>query len=702
MIKSLYIENFLSISKIELDNLDEMDIICILGSYKDKIGYSNGSGKSALSETINFVTNGDHRYKTDFEVIRLGQEFAKVKMVHINKKNKLEITRILKKKINSTATSSTVEVKLNDEIVASGTREGQQYINKYFSVTPEDFKASYFFRQKEHDTLLKLRSSERIKFMQKFFKSYIFDDAKKHSAKERNKFSVELTQYEGRLYTFLEEQKGMLIESDLKSNVVKLKVSIEELKRNIQELNKKNILIETRIKKETNKNVKALENKRKLQDIKDRIEEIEFEIEKGTVSRHKYLREISSINRFIDSKRLSIKASVKEWSEKNQEKLDNKKDKIDKKIVDVQVNNAKIQLAVSALKNLNFDICPTCGAKMSGETKKAKVIFNRNIIKDLQESNIELGNAISIDERKIIEIKNIKKIQIQKWNDQQRVETEIKTLSISLKGKQDFLDAYLSQTEVWKERLNTANKKKLMIVEIKIDKIILEKLSIEKSKVNSKVNLYNLSIEEKTGDLSKKQTLLERVKNLKKKIVEVKKVQNELRKKISDRAVLEDVFEKCKMEIISTGIEELEEHANNVIREIGAVHKEITFEKVKENQKGDTTDALNIYLTDDKGKRVVDGLSGGEWDLTSFALRTSLARYKLLRMNSIIDFIILDEIFGALDDNSRTELVNIIKLMKEEFAQVIVITHTELKNEFEHVIEVQMNEKGYTELLTTI
>ena len=494
----------------------------------------------------------------------------------------------------------------------------------------------------------------------------------------------------------------MLIESDLKSNVVKLKVSIEELKRNIQELNKKNVLIEIRIKKETNKNVKALENKRKLQDIKDRIEEIEFEIEKGTVSRHKYLREISSINRFIDSKRLSIKASVKEWSEKNQEKLDNKKDKIDKKIVDVQVNNAKIQLAVSSLENLNFDICPTCGAKMSGETKKAKVIFAKNIIKDLQESNIELGNAISIEERKIIEIKNIKKIQIQKWNDQQRVETEIKTLSISLKGKQDFLDAYLSQTEVWKERLNTANKKKLMIVEIKIDKIILEKLSIEKSKVNSKVNLYNLSIEEKTGDLSKKQTLLERVKNLKKKIVEVKKVQNELRKKISDRAVLEDVFEKCKMEIISTGIEELEEHANNVIREIGAVHKEITFEKVKENQKGDTTDALNIYLTDDKGKRVVDGLSGGEWDLTSFALRTSLARYKLLRMNSIIDFIILDEIFGALDDNSRIELVNMIKLMKEEFAQVIVITHTELKNEFEHVIEVQMNEKGSTELVTTI
>ncbi|KKL56540.1 hypothetical protein LCGC14_2244370, partial [marine sediment metagenome] len=109
--------------------------------------------------TIHFAVTGNHRYKTDFEVIRIGQDFTKVSMIHINKKNKLEITRILKKKVNSKATSSTVEVKLNDEIVASGTREGQQYINKYFSVTPEDFKASYFFRQKEHDTLLKLINS---------------------------------------------------------------------------------------------------------------------------------------------------------------------------------------------------------------------------------------------------------------------------------------------------------------------------------------------------------------------------------------------------------------------------------------------------------------------------------------------------------------------------------------------------------------
>ncbi len=700
MIESLCIENFLSIKKIELNNLSKIDIVCILGSYKDKKGYSNGTGKSSLSETIHFAVTGNHRYKTDFEVIRIGQDFTKVSMIHINKKNKLEITRILKKKVNSKATSSTVEVKLNKEIVASGTREGQQYINKYFSITPEDFKASYFFRQKEHDTLLKSGSSERIKFLQKFFKSYIFDDAKKKSAKERNIFSTELIQHEGRLYTLLEEQKDMSTESDLKSTVVKLKVSVEELKRSIQSLNKKNILIETKIKEEVNKNAKAIENKRKLQVVKDKIQDIEYEIEKGVVSKNKYLREIMFINKDINSKKLLIKTSVKEWSEKNQEKLDNKKDVVDKKTVDVQVNNAKIQLAVSALENLNFDICPTCGAKMSSEIKKAKTKFAKNIIKDLQESNIDLSNSITIEQRKIAEIKRVKQLQIKKWNDQQRIEIKIKTLSISLKGKQDFLDAYLTQIEEWKHKLDLVNISKTKIGELRVDKVILEKLNKEKKVINNKVSLYNLSIEEKISELSKKQTLLERVKKLKKKIAEVKRIQNELRRKVSDRAVLEDIFEKCKMEIISIGIEELEEHANNVMSEVGAVHKEIIFEKTKEGQKGNISDVIDIYLIDDKGKRMVNGLSGGEWDLTSFALRTSLARYKLLRMNSIIDFVILDEIFGALDDNSRVELANMIKLMKEEFAQIFVITHTELQSTFEYIIEVEMNEEGFTELKT--
>ena len=162
--------------------------------------------------------------------------------------------------------------------------------------------------------------------------------------------------------------------------------------------------------------------------------------------------------------------------------------------------------------------------------------------------------------------------------------------------------------------------------------------------------------------------------------------------------ILEEIFEKCKMEIISTGVEELEEHANNIIREVGAVQKEIIFEKVKEGQKGEMTDALDIYLIDDKGKRMINGLSGGEWDISAFALRASLARYKLLRMNSIIDFMILDEVFGALDPNSRDELVKIISMMKDDFSQVFVITHTDLKDAFEHTIDIEMSEEGVTRL----
>ena len=118
MLDYIYIENFLSIKKIEVKDLSKLDIVGIIGSFADKKGYSNGSGKSGWNESFDFAMNGTHRYKTDAEVIRLGTDFCKVIMEHINGKNKIRITRMLKRKPNNPkATTSTVMVELNGEKV---------------------------------------------------------------------------------------------------------------------------------------------------------------------------------------------------------------------------------------------------------------------------------------------------------------------------------------------------------------------------------------------------------------------------------------------------------------------------------------------------------------------------------------------------------------------------------------------------------
>ena len=161
MIKYLGIYDFLSIEKIEVE-LSNVDVVSIIGSFEDKEGYSNGSGKSSFAEAIYFAFTGKHRYKTDIEAIRIGKDEAKVVLVNTNGKDELYIERTFKKNFKGKSTNSALVVKLNSEIVASSTREGQLYINNYFSTNPEDFLASYFFRQKEYDNFLRAKSSKRI------------------------------------------------------------------------------------------------------------------------------------------------------------------------------------------------------------------------------------------------------------------------------------------------------------------------------------------------------------------------------------------------------------------------------------------------------------------------------------------------------------------------------------------------------------
>ena len=67
-------------------------------------------------------------------------------------------------------------------------------------------------------------------------------------------------------------------------------------------------------------------------------------------------------------------------------------------------------------------------------------------------------------------------------------------------------------------------------------------------------------------------------------------------------------------------------------------------------------------------------------------------------MNSKIDFMILDEIFAALDEVSREEIISVINFFKGDFAQIFSISHTDLRKSFEHNIVLEMDKKEITRL----
>jgi len=267
-----------------------------------------------------------------------------------------------------------------------------------------------------------------------------------------------------------------------------------------------------------------------------------------------------------------------------------------------------------------------------------------------------------------------------------------------MEGEESILKAYQDQIKDLKLHNGSLEEKKDLLKVCAIDRTLLNKLKIGKVRLEREQEESRERLMEEATNLARMEESFKELKKIKLQLKKVKEEEKGIRQEIADRFVLEDIFEKCKIETVSVGLKEIEEIACDIISQIGAVSKEIEFSTQKETQKGESYDSLDIYLVDNKGKRDVRGLCGGEWDTTAFAIRMAMAKYKLQRMNSKVDFIILDEVFGALDFNSRMELATCINLLKNDFKQVFTISHTDITDMFENVIEVEMDKYEVTQL----
>ena len=701
MIKLLEINDFLSIEHILRDDLDKMNVIGILGSYGNDEGYSNGIGKSAFIEGMYFAITGKHRYKTDIQVIRIGKNRASVRMININDKEKLSIERILEKKKGGRSTSSTAIVKLNDETVASGTDESQKYINEYFSITPEDFINSYYFRQKKYDGFLKETSGGRIRFLQKFFKSYIFEKAREISSKNRNVKLGELKQLEGKIDVIKEQKLRFATKNALESIISKTKKIIfggVEVEKGIGE---KVNLIENEIEKEIKKSadIKIVNEKRKA--MIAQIDLIKEDINKVKININQYVREnVKNQKKILEiNKELKDINLVKIWKVSDQKKLDGIKDKVDDNVVKVAVNNKRVDLIQSAIDNLKYNICPTCGQEISAEIREEYGKVKKEELSNLKEENKVAQDLISHLNLKIKSLNANKYKRMENNEKRNELENRKKKVQVKLKGNKDMEEILRKQILTHRSQREKLIKKRDSLGTAIFDNSLIDKLKSELKKQANKLDGVRSTIRENEIFLAERKLLYKKLNEIEKRLKGLKKERRELQREISDGFVLEDVYNKCKIEIVSTGLEELEIHANEVISDIGAIQKEIEFKTFKESQKGEVSDSLEIYLIDEKGRRDIDGLSGGEWDTVAYSLRAALARYKYVRMNSKIDFVFLDEIFSALDDNSREELANAVIGLKSQFSQVFIVSHnSELKDAFEYNINLIMGDDFITRL----
>lgn len=99
------------------------------------------------------------------------------------------------------------------------------------------------------------------------------------------------------------------------------------------------------------------------------------------------------------------------------------------------------------------------------------------------------------------------------------------------------------------------------------------------------------------------------------------------------------------------------------------------------------TEEYQVSIVEEREVKPV--ISGGEEDVLNLALRLAISQMIAERAGQPLSLLVLDEIFGSLDDDRRHAVVDLLRALADRFPQVIVITHVEaLRDLFDRVLRV--------------
>jgi len=101
----------------------------------------------------------------------------------------------------------------------------------------------------------------------------------------------------------------------------------------------------------------------------------------------------------------------------------------------------------------------------------------------------------------------------------------------------------------------------------------------------------------------------------------------------------------------------------------------------------DLNEDYNATIVEDGEPKPV--ISGGEEDVANLALRLAISQMIAERAGQPLSLLVLDEVFGSLDEERRTLVVELLRRLSDRFPQVILITHIESVREgFDRVIRL--------------
>ncbi|MDO8587230.1 MAG: AAA family ATPase [Armatimonadota bacterium] len=192
-----------------------------------------------------------------------------------------------------------------------------------------------------------------------------------------------------------------------------------------------------------------------------------------------------------------------------------------------------------------------------------------------------------------------------------------------------------------------------------------QKLAVEFESASEQLAAADIETERLKGDA---RTALAEFTNVEAEDRSYKRKAEQLKAKRSERlylGALSDCFDRLRIDLDARTRPDLEAAAGELLSEM----TDGRYNTIEINE------AYQATVRDDGELKPV--ISGGEDDVVNLALRLAISQMIADRAGQPFSLLILDEVFGSLDDSRRDNVVDMLLNLKNRFRQIVVITHVE-------------------------
>ena len=682
----LKIENFFSHKNSEID-FSLFNSALLLGNIDGDYTKSNGSGKSAIMESMLWCLYNKSRATTMDDVITWGENKCCVSLQfsHLNNNYIVKRTRM---KATST---STVELMILDSagswksLSASTSGETNDKIVKLLKIDYKTFVNSAYFRQNDISEFAISEASKRKEILKSIIDISKWDlyekDAKKRTKEiqtETIKLQAKYDSLRAEVESLSQSEEQLLSASSKLSEKTKLKISLQERR---EALSERYLKIKNNLDTESWDRTSAEIASQKIlgKDLKVRYDQILSPLQKRLDRKESIISKISSLDKKI--KTLSFDPDV-----------DSKIEKVSSEIIEYSgaIQQSKVKLKEICEVHLVEGECFTCKQSIDSETFKKLKEENEKSLEhySMKKTNSEKRVAYLFNLKNDLQVQKSINSEIEKaTSDKASLEAQLIPLEEEIlsseKEKKDIHERMLDVKQKISEGEKTLSSLKdetfqslheqLKETEAKLETIQSEMLSC---------GILVGSLTEKTKSLSSKKVELEEIK----KAFDIKSEEMSLFEKLTK------MFGKTGIQtlLLDAIISDLESSANRILSSICSEQFIISLPTQRVGSDGvSIVETLDLNVKKDGAICGFSSLSGGEQFRIALSLRIALSELATQHGGSSLEFLLLDEINSPLDKSGvETLFVNIIKHLEAKY-KILVITHDDsLKERFDNVIDV--------------